>query len=43
MRCIDGFAVHFFSRDLVERLADGFDLVEITGSKRARYRDGSSG
>jgi SAM-dependent methyltransferase len=26
---LDGFAVHFFSRDLVERLADGFDLVEI--------------
>jgi len=26
---LDGFAVHFFSRDLVERLADGFDLVEV--------------
>ncbi len=26
---LDGFAVHFFSRELVERLADGFDLVEI--------------
>jgi len=26
---LNGFAVHFFSRDLVERLADGFDLVEI--------------
>jgi SAM-dependent methyltransferase len=26
---LDGFAVHFFSRSLVERLADGYDLVEI--------------
>jgi SAM-dependent methyltransferase len=26
---LDGFVVHFFRRDLVERLADGFDLVEI--------------
>jgi SAM-dependent methyltransferase len=26
---LDGFAVHFFSRNLVERLAYGFDLVEI--------------
>jgi len=26
----DGFVVHFFSRDLVERLARGFDLLEVT-------------
>jgi SAM-dependent methyltransferase len=26
---LGGLAVHFFSRDLVKRLADGFDLVEI--------------
>ena len=26
---LNGFAVHFFSRELVERLAAGFDLVEI--------------
>ena len=25
-----GFVVHFFSRDLVERLARGFDLLDIT-------------
>lgn len=24
-----GFVVHFFDRDLVERLADGFDLAEV--------------
>ena len=26
----NGFAVHFFSRDLVERLARGFDLLDVT-------------
>lgn len=26
----DGFVVHFFSRDLVERLAGGFDLLDVT-------------
>jgi SAM-dependent methyltransferase len=26
---LDGFVVHFFSRDLVRRLADGFELVEL--------------
>lgn len=26
---LDGFVVHFFSRNLVERLAEGLDLVEI--------------
>jgi hypothetical protein len=26
---LDGFVVHFFRRDLVERLAEGFDLIEI--------------
>jgi hypothetical protein len=25
-----GFIVHFFSRDLVERLANGFELLEVT-------------
>jgi len=33
---LDGFAVHFFSRDLVERLADGFDLVDI-----AKFEEGA--
>lgn len=31
MRENDGFVVHFFDRALVERLADGFDLVDISG------------
>ena len=26
----NGFVVHFFSRDLVERLARGFDLLDVT-------------
>jgi len=26
---LDGFVVHFFCRDLVERLADGFELIEL--------------
>jgi len=25
----NGFVVHYFSRDLVERLARGFDLLEV--------------
>ncbi|MEX0666669.1 MAG: SAM-dependent methyltransferase, partial [Acidimicrobiia bacterium] len=25
-----GFIVHFFDRHLVERLADGFELVDVT-------------
>ena len=26
---VGGFIVHFFSRELVERLASGFDLLEV--------------
>ena len=32
----DGFVVHFFDRGLIERLADGYDVLEVD-----RYQEGS--